>query len=51
MSQTASAAEFIPVDQGLMVAFELGWRDWRLAFGTAMGVTRIPFASACPTAY
>ncbi len=37
MTQTASRKNLIPVEVGLMVAFELGWEKWRLAFATAMG--------------
>ncbi|MGH9365079.1 MAG: transposase, partial [Thermoanaerobaculia bacterium] len=37
MSQTASGEKFIVVEQRLMVAFELGWTKWRLAFGSAPG--------------
>ena len=37
MSQTASREKFIAVERWLMVAFELGWTKWRLAFGAAMG--------------
>src|SRR5712691_6268277 len=37
MSQTASRKDFIAVEDGLLVAFELGWEKWRLAFAAAMG--------------
>jgi transposase len=37
MSQTASRKDFIPVEVRLLVAFELGWEKWRLAFAAAMG--------------
>ena len=37
MSQTASRVEFTVVPVRLLVAFELGWTKWRLAFGSAMG--------------
>ena len=37
MSQTASREDFIAVEGRLLVAFELGWEKWRLAFGSAMG--------------
>ncbi len=37
MSQTASRKDFIAVKVRLLVAFELGWEKWRLAFATAMG--------------
>lgn len=37
MKQTASRKDFIPAELGLMVAFELGWEKWRLAFATGMG--------------
>jgi transposase len=37
MSQTASRREFIAVPGGLLVAFELGWSRWRLAFGSMVG--------------
>jgi transposase len=37
MSQTASRKDFIAVEDRLLVAFELGWEKWRLAFATAMG--------------
>jgi transposase len=37
MSQTASREDFIAVEDRLLVAFELGWEKWRLAFATAMG--------------
>ena len=32
MSQTASRKDFIAVEDRMMVAFELGWEKWRLAF-------------------
>ncbi len=37
MSQTASRGNFIVVEGRLLVAFELGWEKWRLAFAAAMG--------------
>ncbi len=37
MSQTASRRDLTAVQARLFVAFELGWRKWRLAFGTSMG--------------
>jgi transposase len=37
MSQTASRKDFIAVKDRLLVAFELGWEKWRLAFATATG--------------
>ena len=37
MSQTASRKDFTAVEDRLLVAFELGWEKWRLAFATAMG--------------
>src|SRR6266581_1092885 len=37
MSQTASRKDFIAVEDRLLVAFELGWEKWRLAFAAAMG--------------
>lgn len=37
MSQTASGKDFTAVEGRLVVAFELGWEKWRLAFATAMG--------------
>jgi len=37
MTQTASRKDFIAVEGRLLVAFELGWEKWRLAFATAMG--------------
>jgi transposase len=37
MSQTASRKDFIAVEVRLLVAFELGWEKWRLAFATVMG--------------
>jgi transposase len=37
MTQTASREKFMPVERRLLVAFELGWNRWRLAFGSAMG--------------
>ena len=37
MSQTASRKDFIAVEDRMMVAFELGWEKWRLAFATVMG--------------
>jgi len=37
MSQTASRGDFIAVEDRLLVAFELGWEKWRLAFAAAMG--------------
>ena len=37
MAQTASGGNFIAVDRRLLVAFELGWSRWRLAFGSAVG--------------
>src|SRR6266540_2973579 len=37
MSQTASRKDFIAVKVRLVVAFELGWEKWRLAFATATG--------------
>jgi len=37
MSQTASRKDFTAVEGRLLVAFELGWEKWRLAFGRAMG--------------
>jgi hypothetical protein len=37
MTQTASRKDFIPVEFRLLVAFELGWEKWRLAFATAVG--------------
>jgi transposase len=37
MAQTASRRDFIVERRELMVAFELGWSTWRLAFGWAVG--------------
>jgi transposase len=37
MSQTASRKDFIAVEVRLLVAFELGWEKWQLAFATATG--------------
>jgi transposase len=37
MSQTASREDFTAVEDRLLVAFELGWEKWRLAFATGMG--------------
>src|SRR6266568_308795 len=37
MTQTASRKDFTAVEGRLLVAFELGWEKWRLAFGRAMG--------------
>jgi transposase len=37
MTQTASRKDFTAVGIGLLVAFELGWEKWRLAFATVMG--------------
>jgi len=37
MTQTASRREFIAVRRELLVAFELGWSTWRLAFASAAG--------------
>jgi transposase len=37
MAQTASGREFIAVRRELLVAFELGWSTWRLAFASAAG--------------
>jgi transposase len=37
MSQTASRKDFTAVEDRLLVAFELGWEKWRLAFAKAMG--------------
>src|SRR5215813_8834930 len=37
MTQTASREDFIAVEGRLMMAMELGWKKWRLAFGAAMG--------------
>jgi transposase len=37
MSQTASRKDFIAVERRLMMAMELGWTKWRLAFGSVMG--------------
>jgi hypothetical protein len=37
MTQTASRKDFTAVVGGLLVAFELGWEKWRLAFATATG--------------
>src|SRR5262249_49463889 len=37
MSQTASRRDFIAVEGRLLVALELGWKKWRLAFGSEMG--------------
>jgi transposase len=37
MTQTASRKDFTAVEVGLLVAFELGWEKWRLAFATGMG--------------
>src|ERR1700693_4803568 len=33
----AARKDFIAVEDRLLVAFELGWEKWRLAFATAMG--------------
>lgn len=37
MTQTASRGKFIAVVDRLFVAFELGWKDWKLACGSGMG--------------
>jgi len=37
MTQTASRRDFSAVRRELLVAFELGWSTWRLAFGSAAG--------------
>lgn len=37
MSQTASREDFIAMNERLVVAFELGWTSWKLAFGAWMG--------------
>ena len=46
MSQTASRMDFIVVSKGPLVALELGWKGWRLAFSSGPGqrpwLVRIP---------
>jgi hypothetical protein len=37
MAQTASRRKFIAVEDRLFVAFELGWKSWKLAFASGMG--------------
>src|SRR5262249_57716275 len=37
MSQTASRRDFIAVESRLLVSLEVGWKKWRLAFGSEMG--------------
>lgn len=37
MTQTASRGKFIAVVDRLFVAFELGWKDWKLACASGMG--------------
>ena len=37
MTQTASREKSIAVGDRMFVAFELGWKDWKLAFGSVMG--------------
>jgi len=37
MTQTASREKSIAGGDRMLVAFELGWKDWKLAFGTVMG--------------
>jgi len=37
MAQTASGENFTAVGDRLLVAFELGWKDWKLAFGSVVG--------------
>ena len=39
MAQTAFGREFIAVRRELLVAFDLGWSTWRLAFASAAGQT------------
>src|SRR5512141_2774831 len=37
MTQTASREKSIAVEDGMFVVFELGWKDWKLAFASVMG--------------
>lgn len=40
MAQTASRGESIAVGDRLFVSFELGWKGWKLTFGSGMGGKR-----------
>ena len=46
MAQTASRRKFIAVEDRLFLAFELGWKSWKLAF--ASGMSEKPWQVAIP---
>ena len=46
MAQTASRGKFIAVEDRLFVAFELGWKSWKLAL--ASGMSEKPWQVAIP---